>query len=82
MNEEIKFYEISAVITSNVVKSREINTNLDNVTYTEETNTLKLTEKKTVYYIADYLLLKKQSRPEWLHIYTYSIYKNRAIKNQ
>ena len=81
MNEEIKFYEKSAVITSNTVY-REIDTNLDNATYTDETNTLKLTEKKTVYYIADYLLLKKQSRPEWLHIYTYSIYNNRAIKNQ
>ena len=33
MNEEIKFYEISAVITSNAVTSREINTNLDNATY-------------------------------------------------
>ena len=49
MNEEIKFYEISAVIKSNAVTSREIDTNLDNATHTEETNTLKLTEKKTVY---------------------------------
>ena len=71
MNEEIKFYEISAVITSNAVTSREIDTNLDNATYMEETNTLKLTEKKTVYYIADYLLLVKPSRPERLHIYIY-----------
>ena len=56
MNEETKFYEKSAVITSNTVY-REIDTNLDNATYTDETNTLKLTEKKTVYYIAEYLLL-------------------------
>ena len=82
MNEEMKFYEKSAVITSYAVRSRVIDNNLDNATYTDETNTLKLTEKKTVYYIADYLLLEKPSRPEWLHIYTYSIYNNRAIKNQ
>ena len=68
MNEEIKFYEKSAVITSNTVY-REIDTNLDNATYTDETNTLKLAEKKTVYHIADYLLLEKPSRPERLHIY-------------
>ena len=71
MNEEIKFYEKSAVITSNAVRSRVIDNNLDNATYTDETNTLKLTEKKTVYYIADYLLLEKPSRPEQLHIYIY-----------
>ena len=81
INEEIKFYEKSAVITSNTVY-REIDTNLDNAMYTDETNTLKLTEKKTVYHIADYLLLEKPSRPERLRIYTYSIYNNRAIENQ
>ena len=81
INEEIKFYEKSAVITSNTVY-REIDTNLDNATYTDETNTLKLTEKKTVYYIADNSLLEKPSRPERLRIYTYSIYNNRAIENQ
>ena len=74
MNEEIKFYVKSAVITSNTVKYREIDTNLDNATYTDETNTLKLTEKKTVYHIADYLLLEKPSRPERLHIYIYIVY--------
>ena len=83
MNEEIKFYEKSAVITSNTVY-REIDTNLDNATYTDETNTLKLTEKKTVYYIADYLLLKKKTITTWtaVYIYIYSIYNNRAIENQ
>lgn len=59
MNEEIKFYEMNEVIKSNAVTSREIDTNLDNTTYMEETNTLKLTEKKTVYYIAEYSLLEK-----------------------
>ena len=82
ISEEIKFYEKSAVITSNTVKYREIDTNLDNAMYTDETNTLKLTEKKTVYHIAAYLLFEKPSRPERLHIYTYSIYNNRAIENQ
>ena len=82
ISEEIKFYEKSAVITSNTVKYREIDTNLDNAMYTDETNTLKLTEKKTVYYIADYSLLEKPSRPERLHIYIYSVYTNRAIENQ
>ena len=74
MNEEIKFYEKSAVITSNAVRSRVIDNNLDNATYTDETNTLKLTEKKTVYYIANYSLLEKLSRPERLHIYVYIVY--------
>ena len=77
INEEIKFYEKSAVITSNTVY-REIDTNLDNATYMDETNTLKLTEKKTVYYIANYSLLEKPSRPERLHIYTYSIYNKKG----
>ena len=74
MNEEIKFYDMNEVMKSNAVTSREIDTNLDNTTYTEETNTLKLTEKKTVYYIAHFLLLEKPSRPEWLHIYIYIVY--------
>ena len=74
MNEEIKFYEESAVITSIIVKHREIDTNLDSAMYTDETNTLKLTEKKTVYYIAACSLLKKPSRPERLHIYIYIVY--------
>ena len=59
MNEEIKFYEINEAMKSNAVTFREIDTNLDNATYTEETNMLKLTEKKTVYYIAEYLQHEK-----------------------
>ena len=74
MNEEIKFYEESAVITSDTVRYREIDTNLDNKTHKDETNTSKLTEKKTVYYIADYSLLEKPSQPERLHIYIYIVY--------
>ena len=50
---------MNEVMKSNAVTSSEIDTNLDNTTYTEETNTLKLTEKKTVYYIAEYSLLEK-----------------------
>ena len=45
MNEETKFYEKSAVITSNTVY-REIDTNLDTATYMDETNTLKINGKE------------------------------------